>query len=90
MRIKEIYNREKDEELEIKVEILGNEKNLQTGYYVNNKVNKILEKDKMNFHGKFNRSLKRIIKNNSSVKIKIDTNMKIEFEKVIFSIYKEY
>lgn len=90
VRIKEIYNREKDENLEIKVEILGNEKNLQTGYYVNNKVNKILEKDKMNFHGKFNRSLKRIIKNNSSVKIKIDTNMKIEFEKVIFSIYKEY
>lgn len=90
VRIKNIYQKEKDENLKISVLIDGTKNLYEDNKYVNNRVTKILDENTKNFHGKFNNTLKRVVKNNDRIKIYIDSNMKFEMDELIFSIYKEF
>ena len=91
VRIKEIADREfTDKELNIAVTIEGkshheNEKVLK----INNKINKIIAADKKSLHAIFNHSIKSIIDENEILKIKINSNMKINWKKINFSVYSE-
>lgn len=91
VRIKEIADREfPDKELNIAVSIEGknhheNEKMLK----INNKINKIIAYDKKSLHTIFNHSIKSIIDENDILKIKINSNMKISWKKINFSVYSE-
>lgn len=90
VRIKDITRKEKkDENLKISVTIEG-DREISSNYHINNKVTKIVSKDKNSFHGIFNHTLKAILDKNDSIKIKIKSNIKIGIKSVKFSLYNEY
>lgn len=91
VRIKEITDREfPDRELNIAVTIEGkNHHEDEKMLKINNKINKIIAADKKNLHTIFNHSIKSIIDENEVLKIKINSNMKISWKKINFSVYSE-
>ena len=79
-----------NEDLKISVVIEGNENKNVEEYHINNKITKIVSREKYDFHGIFNHTLKSIIDRNHFLKIKVNANMKIKVENIKFSLYKEY
>lgn len=91
VRILDIEEREYiDRNLEITVTIEGTEIKPQEKQFINNKLRKIVDRDKNNFHGIFNHTLKRIIDKNENLTIKIESNMKIKISSIKFSLFTEY
>lgn len=90
VRVLDIEKREyTDRDLEITVTIEGTEIKPQERQFIKNRIRKIVDREKNNFHGIFNHTLKRIMDKNENLSIKIESNMKIKISKIKFSLFTE-
>lgn len=90
VRVKNIEREFLDRELDIAVTIEGmdqskNEEMLK----INNKIRKIISNEKKNLHTIFNHTIKTIIDENEKLKIKIESNMRLNWKEINFSVYSE-
>lgn len=89
VRMKDIEREFPDEELDIAVTIEGMHCHDEEKFKINNRIRKIISKEKHNLHTIFNHTIKTIIDENEKLKIKIESNMKINWKKINFSVYSE-